>query len=438
MANENNNENIDIKPDENSDSHEKSESTESKDVDTKKPADDKKPEQQTHQHHVHNEHPASEKKPKSNTVYTVVIVLGVIVGLILLYNVIQGINATNKLNDQLKDAKDKADELAKPVEITLYLIRNSECKDCIDLSELIAVIKKENVKVVKEEALEYKSEAGKALVEKYGVKKIPTVIIMGNSSNLAIKSEFDEKEDALVFTKIIPPYTDVATGNIKGMISSVILIDKTCKECFDFNLIVQQLRGNGVFIDKETSVDVSSDDGKALVVKYKLTKVPALIMSKDAGDYELIKASWPQIGKIAEDGSYLLDEVSPPYKDLATGKIMGIVDITYLTDNSCATCYNVSTHKTILERGFNMKIAKENYADISDAKGKELVQKYNISSVPTVILSKDASAYKNLVTAWTSVGTKESDESFVFRQVGVIGPYKDLIKNEVVTPQAQQ
>ncbi len=390
-----------------------------------------------HHHKVEHEH----KKDNKTTIYTIVIVLGVILLGFLLWNIFQGMNATTKLNDKIKDAKADIAELEKPVEITLYLVKNSKCTNCVDLSSFVSAIKTEKVKIVKEELVEYDSENGKKLIEVYDIKKIPTVIIIGNLSKFeSLKSAFDVKKDAFVLTRISPPYTDANNGDVKGLINSVIVSDKECKECIDFQPIVQQIRSNGVFLDTEKTVDVLSDEGKELVKKYNLSKVPSLIFSKEAGDYELIKQSWPQIGRIAADGSYLLEEVSPPYKDLATGKIVGLVEVTYLTDKSCDKCYDVAQHKAILAnpKGFNVNFAKETTYDISDAKGKELVAKYNITAVPTVILSKEVSTYKSLVPVWKTVGSIESDGSFIFRNVGVIGAYKDLAKNEVIAQTQQE
>ena len=44
-----------------------------------------------------------------------------------------------------------------------------------------------------------------------------------------------------------------------------------------------------------------------------------------------------------------------------------------------------------------------------------------------------------LVRAWSSVGSAEKDGAYIFRMVEIAQqPYKDLAKNEVITPPQQQ
>ena len=74
--------------------------------------------------------------------------------------------------------------------------------------------------------------------------------------------------------------------------------------------------------------------------------------------------------------------------------------------------------------------------DLSSDKGKELVQKYSIEKVPTVILSDEVRVYPSS-TGLGQFFSLEKDGSYVFRQLDVVGAYKDLATNSIVKPQQQ-
>ena len=163
------------------------------------------------------------------------------------------------------------------------------------------------------------------------------------------------------------------------------------------------------------------------------------MLSGQAKFYPAITGVWPQLGTIENDGYYVLRLTSPPFINLTTGKLRGLVDITYLTDKSCTECYDVNLHRLILTnpQTFAMVPEKEETTDISDAKGKELIAKYNITKVPTVILSSEASVYPSAkeLNEFFSI---EKDGSYVFKSVQILGTHKDLVANQVVKVQQAQ
>jgi len=158
--------------------------------------------------------------------------------------------------------------------------------------------------------------------------------------------------------------------------------------------------------------------------------VPSLIISSDLSAYEDITKNWQQLGTVEKDGSYIIRVVSPPYLDLSNNKIVGFVEVTYLSDKSCVDCYDVEIHRQILSnpRGINIKISSEKKLDISDDEGKELVEKYSITKVPTILLSSDFSVYP-FANSLGNFFTVEDDGSYVFRNLEAIDKeivYRDL------------
>ena len=186
---------------------------------------------------------------------------------------------------------------------------------------------------------------------------------------------------------------------------------------------------------EENTVWASSSAGLSLIRNYNITKAPSFTLSSDAFEYDIIKEAWSQVGTVENDGSLVYREVSPPYFDLTTKETKGLVDVTFITDETCTECYNVTVHKAILTNpaGYNLYIREEKFIDIADDEGEELLEKYNITAVPTFILTEGAQYYTMLNAIWPQVGTVEDDGTYVFRNIGVMEVvYRDLTTGEVV------
>ncbi|MBI3036037.1 hypothetical protein HYY71_06990, partial [Candidatus Woesearchaeota archaeon] len=326
-------------------------------------------------------------------------------------------------------------EKLKPAKIELTLIKNSKCSDCFDISTIISHIKNANVNITKEKMYEFDSKEGKEIISKYKIDKIPSVVVTGEVDKVNIQG-LEKKGSIILLTKLEPPYTNTLTGAIEGRVILYHLKDSTCEKCNDLNPLINQIKSIGVNIYEEKVVSPITEEGKALIKKYNIDFVPTIILSKDAAAYGIIQQAWPQIGSIESDGSYVLRLVSPPFINLTTGKLRGLVSIVYLTDKSCAECYNISLHREILvnPQSFSVKLDKEDTYDISDAKGKELAAKYNITQVPAVILSDEISAYPSS-QALKQFFSVEKDGSYVFRMLSALGTYRDIAANQIVKAQ---
>ena len=274
----------------------------------------------------------------------------------------------------------------------------------------------------------------KEIIKKYGLEKIPAVVVTGEIDKVNVNG-LRKAQDALLLAGADVPYTNVLTGKIEGRVTLYHLKDASCEKCNDMSFLAGQIKRAGVRIYEEKIIDVGSNEGQEIISKYKIDFVPSIILSKEASAYQVMQQAWPQIGSVESDGSYVLRMVSPPYINMTTGKLRGVVDITYLADKTCTECYNVSQHKLILAnpQGFAMRLEKEEAYDISDAKGKELIAKYNITKVPTIILSEEIKAYPSS-TALNQFFSAEKDGSYVFRKMDDVGTYRDLALNQVVKP----
>ena len=387
----------------------------------------------TEAHKSHHTHKSKSKaKPKGNRLLVGLVIVLVLFGL---YNLFQASSFDTLIDERVADAK----EASKPAKIKLLAITTDDCEDCYDISAVIDTINSTGVNLTSINEVDASSNEAKQIVSKLGIEKLPTVVLTGelNRSPLAsaLRDKIDEKQGAYIFTALEPPFVETSTGEVRGRISLVHLQKRGCDECSDFTPLISQLSEAGLVFASQRDVYIDTAEGRSIVSKYNISKVPAIIMDKEADVYPNIVQGWTQQGSIEEDGSYVTRIVSPPYYDVEEGRLKGLISVTFLVDESCDECYAPETfHKPILAR-LGMAISGEERIDVSSAEGKEIVEGYGIEKVPVLILEGDMEEYPALVSAWPPVGTVESDGAYVFRKVELARQkYKDLIIGEVVDP----
>ena len=390
------------------------------------------------EHRKPEEHSGHQKKRlKLKPIFTIVLVIAI---LFLLWNV-YSLMAAQKI---AKDTLTKANFEKVPALIQITKVVDTGCKNCFSLTTVLGTIKGNNVNVTKEEQVAFNSTAGAALIKKYSISKIPAVIVTGDTARTttlenSLKSIMDKTGDAYVFTKPTAPYTNL-NGTVAGLVSAKLLGESSCTQCGNSTSLMNSIKQLGVVINDQETVWASSLKGKGLIAKYNITVVPVIVLSPEIEAYDSsLKQKLLTVFSAAKDGAMVQKVTPAPYYDLATGTVKGLADLTLVVDRTCTECYNVSVHEQILTNpaGYNLKLASKKTLDVNDAEGKALVNKYKITSVPTFILSSEASAYASLVSVWPQVGTVETDGSYVFRQMGVMNVvYKNLTSGELVQPAA--
>ena len=373
------------------------------------------------------------KASKKFSLYDAFIGLVILLAIILLVNVVLTFN----LSKNLKKSQQATMEINKPAKVELAVIKDSKCNDCFDIAAAVNYVKSAKVNITNEKTYEFSSSEGKQLASKYGIEKIPGLIITGEIEKVQLQG-LVKNNGALVLAAPEPPYTNTATGKIEGRVVAYYLKDLSCTTCSDFpQLLVSEMKKSKIAFSDEKTVASDSAQGKDFIKNYHIDFLPAMILSKDASVYEIMSQAWSRYGPQETDGNYVLRLAVPPFINLTTGKLRGLVALTYLTDKSCSECYDVNQHKQILQGSASMKFEKEEKVDISDAKGKELIAKYNITQVPTVIVTGDFEAYP-AAQGLKQFFSVEKDGSFIFRKLSALGTYKDLSKNQVVKAAPQQ
>ncbi len=221
----------------------------------------------------------------------------------------------------------------------------------------------------------------------------------------------------------------------KGTLALVAAPD--CPKCASLEMLKQKVMTQNVELSAENTFMSNSKEGQALQQRFQIKTLPALIFESSENIKAPFKKALTQGSRSMGEKALIWEQNQPPYFDVPTQNIIGLVDVTYITDKNCSTCYNiVDTQKPILSR-FGILPSKENIIDISDQEGKNLKEKYRLTAVPTMILSPEAKEYKTLVSAWSQVGTVESDGYFVFRKPNILNQiYHNLETNSIEKPNA--
>ncbi len=215
------------------------------------------------------------------------------------------------------------------------LIYKKDCEKCTDLSQLLLQIKNGGIYLGKEDSYESGSKESLDILKKYDIKRLPALIF---SSDLGDYEQVRQNWQAVgtidtdgryIFRNINPPYYDVQKKEIVGLVGIVYITDKDCANCYDVNLHRQILAGLGVIFGHESTYDISTEDGKELLLEYNITKVPTIFMSNDLRVYPQITEVWKQVGTIDTNAAenetvytFRATEVMGTYHDLKTGQIV--------------------------------------------------------------------------------------------------------------------
>jgi hypothetical protein len=330
-----------------------------------------------------------------------------------------------QVQQQLQEIKPPAPP--KLAQLTVTAVMPPNCDDCFDASAFAAAVRQSPLTNVSETSVAYDSIEGQKLIQQYKLTRLPAAVVTGEIENVTLQG-FTKADDAYVITETPPPYYDLSIGGVVGRVAVTFIVDKGCPKCFDITQFADQLEQAGIVVSSQRALDATETEARGLIEKYAITRIPTMLLSKDALAYDIIQQAWPQVGTEEADGRLVMRNVTPPYKDLAANQVRGLVTITYLVDQSCTSCYNVSLHRAVLEQNFAMQFKEEKTVDVTGLAGERLAAKYRITLVPTFLLDKEAEAYTTLAQAWSQIGTQEEDGTFVFRKVDMLegATYKDL------------
>ncbi|TAL47006.1 hypothetical protein EPN87_03925 [archaeon] len=229
--------------------------------------------------------------------------------------------------------------------------------------------------------------------------------------------------------RILSPYRTVIE-NAKPANLQATLITNDCSTCFNMDNVIAFIKSQNATI---TQKNISYANAQNYITTYNIKSLPALVITGDVNRTSMSMV-WHALGASYVKGAEVVSGI-PPYYSLDIQDVIGVVQVIKLTDSSCQTCYDADLHMQILP-GYGVYVSNTTTYDVSSANGNLLVQKYNITRVPTILLSPDAAVYTGLNQVWGQVGTIESDGWYVFRTTQMMGTYKLLTNNTIINAPA--
>lgn len=180
-------------------------------------------------------------------------------------------------------------------------------------------------------------------------------------------------------------------------------------------------------IENIKTIDSDSADAKSMIAKYAITKLPTMVILGDTDSLGEFGSLWQNIGSTEADGAMVYRDVYPPYFDVSLNRNVGFVEVT-LIKADCSECFDVSSFVDYLESdSVAMVLVNRTELDYNSSEAQALIAKYNITKLPTFVLSKDASIYPIVNQAWSHYGTDDPDGAYVWRNY--LPPYVNLDQN---------
>jgi len=372
------------------------------------------------------------KRSSNNRVETL---LYVVIFLVLFLSVINVFLISTRFS-KIDEAKALMEEMLRPGNLEVTKIILSDCEDCYNIDLILEQLKEQNVNVTKEITLT--KEDAEELISTYSLDKLPVLFVKGevNKSEQLLNFFNDNGKvidnSTALFTKVNPPYYLINESKVVGRVSLTHIIDSLCENCTSLLSLTENLEALGVKITNEKIIDYNSIEGNDLIVQNNVSIIPAVIISDEIDYYEEVMTQLSSLELNKRNNLYTVHALTPPYRNLTDNNIVGLVEVIAIIDKSCTLCYDVNQNKLIVKR-LGVTINTEHNYDISSPEAQELMQKYNITKVPMILLSPDASVYPTFLVAWKSVGVVEDDGWFVMADPSLLGVYKDLITNKVVS-----
>ncbi len=191
--------------------------------------------------------------------------------------------------------------------VNATLVTTPDCSECGNLTSALSALSK-SVHIASESTVAYGPGLGEQLSAE-GIAHVPALILSKDIA--AYPDVMNSLKGMLVQVPegyalmAPPPYITTADGRLAGVVTLTELEDKGCASCYDVRVNEQILAGFGIHPASIDQVDESSGEGQALIAKYHITALPAILISGDVGVYANLRSVWPQVGTVEPDGTYV-------------------------------------------------------------------------------------------------------------------------------------
>ena len=215
------------------------------------------------------------------------------------------------------------------------------------------------------------------------------------------------------------------------------LIDTSeCGKCVNGSQALEETR---VYLDSQPNIrvvtartlDLLDPDAQNIIDKYDITQLPALIVSGDAVYPADFVSTWNRsVGSRESDGTFVSRKFPAPYYDLLRSAVVGLTRGIAIDPYRCPDCASASGFLYTLEDPSigNVYFAERKLLNENSTEAQELIAKYNITLLPTVLLSSEIADY----TIFSEISNLDAtgDGWYVVRNVRP--PYVDLRGNRTV------
>lgn len=215
--------------------------------------------------------------------------------------------------------------------VVMRVVFEPSCTDCFNATQYGPEMERLGVVISDTEEIDRSSRAGKKLIKKYALTRLPAVIFSEElGQNAQIASAWDRvgtiaDDGSYVLQGSNPPFLDLESNEVRGFVNIIYLDDASCEECYDPLLHKQVLQKYGMIFESEKNVDVGSDEGAALIKQYNITHVPTILLRGDMNLYPAFEQVWATVGRFDDDGTAIftqLDSLGEAYEDVATGEVI--------------------------------------------------------------------------------------------------------------------
>lgn len=356
--------------------------------------------------------------------------LGIILGFAIWLVFLQAASPASPQMLQNAQVNETMPPIIETGKVSITMIEAPDCDICnadgLLLNQTEAVLlQSEFLRIESSRIIRPSTAEAQALIAKYSIVELPAVVVEGD---VARDQEFvtawkdnvgsAEGQNALVSRLGYPPYYNVTTGKVAGLVKGIGIRATGCSECGDPDTFIMSLESSTigmVFTDKAV-YDDNSSEGEALIAQYNITRLPALFLSAEgASAYPVFNQISP-LGEI-EGEWFILRDVVPPYLDLnANRTLRGMVSARFIVNSSCVDCFDIGVLSDYISQSTGLVINSSKTYEANSTEGRALIEKYNITRIPTLVYSPDAKYYPYFDEVWLNqTSTIEPDGYYVFR-----------------------
>ncbi len=220
---------------------------------------------------------------------------------------------------------------------------------------------------------------------------------------------------------------------LSNSVSLAVISIPECEEC-NYHLLVlgsltEAAPGFNITIASITQYEKDSSEAAALISEYDLKVLPSIIITGEPTD-PLVSAWTAGLGTQEQDGALVMRSSFPPYYDVENATVLGLVKATAIAPLDCTECLDPALYFEALENpAIDVIFSEKQVLYENETAARDLIIRYNITKLPTIVLSSDIMVYPTFASHFSSLGSVDG-EHFILRDVNP--PYIDLEDNRSI------